>query len=78
MTTQQKISLRIMGMSCDHCVMHVERALAGVPGVVEVHVPGWESGRAELTASADVSSEALVDAVKEAGYDAVVEARQPL
>lgn len=78
MAEQQTISLRITGMSCDHCVMHVERALSSVPGVVEVKVPGWQSGRAELKAGADVPTEALVEAVKEAGYGAEVAARQPL
>lgn len=78
MAEQQKISLRITGMTCDGCAGHVERALAGVSGVAEARVPGWESGRAELTASADVSPEALVEAVKRAGYGASVEARRRL
>lgn len=78
MAAQQRIALRITGMSCDHCVMHVTRALQGVPGVTEVQVPGWESGRAEVTARADVPDTALVEAVQEAGYGAEVETRQPL
>jgi len=78
MAEQQKVSLRITGMTCDSCAGHVERALAGVSGVSDVHVPGWESDQAELTAGADVPSEALVEAVKQAGYGAAVEARQVL
>jgi mercuric reductase len=78
MAEQQIVSLRITGMTCDGCAGHVEEALAGVRGVAEAHVPGWESGRAELTASATVSSEALVEAVKQAGYGAAVEARRSL
>lgn len=78
MAAQHRISLRISGMSCDHCVMHVTRALKSVPGVTEVELPGWESGRAEVTASADIPDTALVEAVQEAGYGAEVEARQPL
>jgi len=78
MAAQHRISLRITGMSCDHCVMHVTKALQSVPGVVEVQVPGWESARAEVTAKADVPDTALVEAVQEAGYGAEIEARQPL
>lgn len=78
MAEQQTFSLRITGMTCDGCAGHVEEALAGVPGVAEARVPGWESHRAELTASADVSSEALVEAVEQAGYGASVEARRRL
>jgi len=78
MADEQKVALRITGMTCDSCAVHVEKALAGVPGVIQVHVPGWESGQAELTAGADVPSAAVVEAVKQAGYGAAVEARRAL
>ncbi|MFQ5341539.1 MAG: mercury(II) reductase [Anaerolineae bacterium] len=75
---EQKVALRIIGMTCDSCAAHVEKALAGVPGVIQTHVPGWDSGRAELVAGADVPSKALVGAVQQAGYNAAVEARRAL
>ncbi|MFQ5859350.1 MAG: mercury(II) reductase [Anaerolineae bacterium] len=76
MTEGQKVSLRVTGMTCDSCAKHVEKALAGMPGVSEVHVPDWESGRAELTAGANVPSEALVEVVKQAGYGVSVKVRR--
>jgi copper chaperone CopZ len=34
----EAIRLDVRGMSCGHCVMHVKKALAGVPGVEVVEV----------------------------------------
>ena len=35
---KQKVTLRVDGMTCASCVAHVEKALRGVPGVVEASV----------------------------------------
>ena len=78
MTEQQRIHLRVEGMTCDSCAHHVTQALEGVPGVAQVTVPGWDSARAELVADADVPDEALVQAVEAAGYRAAVRERQPM
>jgi mercuric reductase len=65
-------------MTCDGCARHVAKALESVPGVVESRVPGWQSGKASLLADADVEDAALVRAVEEAGYRAVVLERRPV
>ena len=65
-------------MTCNSCADHVTRALRGVPGVIAVEVPGWQSARAELVASADVSDEALIQAVEAAGYRGTSADRRPL
>ena len=59
--------LSIAGMSCAGCVATVENALKGVPGVTEATV-----NLAERTASVRgmADTQALVEAVKQAGYDA--------
>ena len=62
-----KTVLSVEGMMCQHCVAHVKKALEEVDGVKEVNVL-LEEKRAEITGSAD--REALVAAVKAAGYDA--------
>jgi mercuric reductase len=72
----QEITLDVRGMTCDSCAVHVTRALQRVPGVSEVNVPGWQSARATLKASSDVTSEALVRAVQAAHYDATVKERR--
>ena len=55
----------IAGMSCGHCVMHVKKALAEVPGIENMEVA---IGSATVTGSFDV--ETVKKAIEEeAGYD---------
>ena len=75
-TAQQQIELEVLGMTCESCALHVTRALQGVEGVLEAHVPGWASGRATVIAAPDVTDEALAEAVKDAGYRAHVLTRR--
>lgn len=72
---KQRIELGISGMTCASCQKHVSRALMAVPGVETVDVPGWQSGTARLVASADVTADALVQAVADAGYSATLRAQ---
>ncbi len=60
--------LTIDGMTCKHCVAAVEKALAAVEGVDEVIEVKLQPGSATVRGAA--SSEALIAAVKEAGYQA--------
>ncbi|MGH2521339.1 MAG: FAD-dependent oxidoreductase, partial [Anaerolineales bacterium] len=73
---QQHIELEVRGMTCDSCAVHVTKALRKVSGVKEAHVPGWASSRATLIAEPGVSEDALVEAVKDAGYRASVLTRR--
>lgn len=61
--------LNIGGMSCGHCVKAVAQALESVDGVVRADVD-LESGTAKVELSGDVSSDRLIAAVKEEGYEA--------
>src|SRR5579875_696259 len=65
--------LEIEGMTCASCVRRVERALGKVPGVAGVTV-NLATGKAEVVADspAGLDPQALVDAVRAAGYDATV------
>ena len=58
-------------MMCQHCVMHVTKALEGVEGVRSVDV-SLEAGTATVEAADSVSDDALVAAVSDAGYEASV------
>ncbi len=70
--SRRYIELEIQGMTCGSCALHVEQALRSVPGVVEVHVPGWQSGRARVTADEATDLQTLTTAVAQAGYQAAV------
>jgi mercuric reductase len=73
-----QIELDVRGMTCPSCDRHVSHALAGVPGVQNVDVPGWQSSRVAVEAAPEVSDAALVEAVAAAGYQArVVSRRSP-
>ena len=64
----ETIKLTISGMTCMHCVAAVEKALAAVSGVDEVVEVVLEPGSATVNGSAP--AEALIAAVREAGYEA--------
>nr|BAG82772.1 mercuric reductase, MerA [uncultured bacterium] len=74
----EQLELNVQGMTCESCALHVEKALEKVEGVRGVRVPGWESGRAEVTAASNVTDEELASAVRDAGYRAQIERRKPL
>ncbi|MFM0044605.1 heavy metal translocating P-type ATPase [Paraburkholderia sediminicola] len=68
--------LAIGGMTCASCAMRVEKALAKVPGVAGVSVNlATETATVNLSdaaASADAETDALIAAVKKAGYEATL------
>ncbi len=64
---ENKITLTIEGMMCQHCVAHVKKALEGVEGVASAEV-SLDDKTAAVTLSGDVSTDTLIAAVKDAGY----------
>jgi Cu+-exporting ATPase len=64
-----KRTLRIEGMSCQHCAGRVERALAAMPGVKAT--VDLAAKTATVEAPESVSDEALERAVIDAGYEVV-------
>ncbi|HPX55318.1 MAG TPA: cation transporter [Syntrophales bacterium] len=61
-------SITIKGMSCQHCVMAVTRALNGIEGLTRVEVD-LETGKATFEETKPVEMETIVAAVRKAGYD---------
>lgn len=74
METNPRIELKIGGMTCSHCRLAVERALAEVPGSEAVDV-NLHTGRAVVAGAA--GPEELVKAVESVGYTAEVLAKGP-
>ncbi len=64
-------TLKITGMMCQHCVAHAKKALEGVEGVTDV-VVSLEEGSAQVECAPEVTDEALVAAIVDAGYEATV------
>ena len=65
-----KLTMKIDGMSCGHCVAAVKEALAEVEGVQASEV---RIGQAEVSYDpAAVTPERLAEAVRDAGYEPAV------
>ncbi len=66
-----KTTLKIQGMTCNHCVMRVAKALKAVPGVQDAQVD-LQKGEASVTFDeAKATQENMSKAVVEAGYKVV-------
>ncbi len=63
----------VTGLTCNHCVMTVSRAVATVPGVTGVTIDLVPNGESTLHVESDstVDAAALADAVDESGYELV-------
>ena len=62
-----QITLKVEGMTCNHCKMHVEKALNGVSGVEKVSV---DLSNGEAVVFGNAKHEDLVKAVTDSGYKA--------
>ena len=62
----QRVSLKIEGMSCQHCVMRVKKAVDLLPGVSQAE---GGVGTAEITYDeSKIKEQDLEQAVEKAGY----------
>ncbi len=67
-TVVMEKTLNIKGMMCNHCEMHVKKALEALEGVESAQAD-FHKGTAVVKLTADVSDEAFRKAVEEAGYE---------
>ena len=62
---------RVSGMTCAHCEAAVRDEVARIPGVDGVTVSA-DTGRLVVTWAAPIDTDAVLGAVDEAGYEAVL------
>jgi copper ion binding protein len=62
--------ITIEGMSCGHCVKHVEEALSELSGVAKVEV-SLKDKNAVVELNQEVEDSKLKEAIEEAGYEVV-------
>jgi copper ion binding protein len=67
MITEQ---FQVPGVSCQHCVNAITREVSALPGVQQVQV-ALENKIVTVAHAQQVSSEQIVAAINEAGYDEV-------
>lgn len=61
-------TIKVTGMSCQHCVNAVTKALSGIEGIQDVQV-SLEKGEARFTEAKPVSRDVIREALKKAGHD---------
>ncbi len=64
-------TLKIQGMTCNHCVMRVAKALKAVPGVQDANVDLQKAEASVTFDESKVALEKLSAAVVDAGYKVV-------
>jgi copper chaperone CopZ len=67
MGAEQTIEIKVSGMSCQHCVAAVDKAVRAVPGVACATVD-LAGGAVKVTGLFD--RQQVVQAIKAAGYEA--------
>lgn len=63
------ITLRISGMTCEHCAKIVAKALSNLPVVFSASVL-YDNGLASVVTQSEINTDILVRAVKASGYNA--------
>jgi copper chaperone len=63
-------TLKVKGMSCQHCVMSVTKALSQLDGVKNVQVD-LAKGEVRFDNTKEVASSRIAKAIEEAGYEVV-------
>ena len=64
-------TLKIQGMTCNHCAMRVTKALKGLSGVQDAKVDLQKAEAAVTYDDAKVNAEKMAAAVVDAGYKVV-------
>ena len=68
----ESLTLPVLGMTCASCQHHVEEALRGTPGVEQARVDLMAHRASVVFDPALAAPEQLVEAIRGAGYDAVL------
>ena len=66
-----EVTLKVEGMSCNHCVQSVERSVGELAGVVQVKVNLAEGKVAVLFDEAKVSRAQIEEVIDDQGYTVV-------
>ena len=63
-------TVKIKGMSCQHCVASVTKALSGIAGISDVKI-NLEKGEATFSEKSPVSKETIREAITKIGFEVV-------
>ena len=68
----ESLTLPVLGMTCASCQRHVEEALLSTPGVQSARVDLMGNRASVVFDAASAAPAALLEAIRDAGYDAVL------
>jgi len=63
-------TIKVKGMSCQHCVASVTKALSEIDGVSDVNV-NLEAGEATFSEDSPMSEDTIKDAIARIGFEVV-------
>ena len=63
-------TVKVKGMSCQHCVASVTKTLSEVEGITNVQVD-LDKGEATFTENSPVSEQTIKDAITKIGFEVV-------
>ena len=66
-----KTKIKVTGMSCEHCVKRVIKAIESIAGIKDVQVD-LKSGEATFDKPEEMSMNDIVKAIKKTGYEVEV------
>ncbi len=66
----KEIELKVQGMTCQHCVNTVSRAVSSLEGVSKVEV-FLDSGKVKVQMERDIPTEDIKKSIEEWGYKVV-------
>jgi copper chaperone len=64
--------IKVMGMSCQHCVMSVTKALNQLGGIQNIQVD-LAKGEVRFDNTKEVASNRIEKAIKDAGYEVIAD-----
>ena len=62
--------IKVEGMMCDHCVMHVKKALENLEGIINVDV-NLKEGTALIRSNREIDDKLIEQAIEDAGYKVI-------
>jgi copper chaperone len=62
-------AIKVKGMSCNHCVMRVTKALQAIEGIKNVKVD-LQSGEATYDEDKPIDRKIIAERIRKAGYEA--------
>jgi len=69
---QENVIIKISGMSCNHCVQHIENALQQSRGINRARVDlSAEKAYIEYDSS-EINEETLLQVIKDSGYEGIL------